>query len=83
MTTLLCFINKNYDPCRLLIRNLQRAYLPIPVQYIDVTVSPNQQTLYNVTVLPTMILLDNNSNEIKRTLGNKPSAYIQSWIITN
>ena len=84
MNTLLFFTtSNNCDPCRLLARNICEAYLPIPITTIDVSVSQSQQTLYNVTQLPTMILLDDNGVEIKRTLGNKPVGYIQIWTNTN
>lgn len=40
---------------------------------IDVTKYPNEAVKYGVMSVPVVILLDENENEIKRSIGYKPS----------
>ena len=54
-------------PCKMIKPQLQSSGLPI--RYVDVDVSPDMASHYNIKNVPTIILVDNNATIIERKTG--------------
>ena len=67
------------SPCKQLAKNLERAYLTLPIEVIDIEDNPSIANEYGIRNLPTMVLLDENT-EIKRITGLKTTNQIKAWV---
>ena len=67
-------------PCKMLgptISSLQSE--GIPIQKIDVDNNPEMSSKYTVRNIPSLILVDEFGNELKRLVGNQPANAIKNW----
>ena len=55
-------------PCRVLKQNLE-GFTRVPVEEIDVETNTDETTKYNIRNVPVLIYLDEDGNEIDRTVG--------------
>jgi thioredoxin-like negative regulator of GroEL len=67
------------SPCKQLSKNLERAYLKLPIEVIDIEENPSIANEYGIRNLPTMVLLDENT-EVKRITGLKTTNQIKAWV---
>lgn len=51
----------------------------MPVQKIDVDENQQMSAQYGIRNIPCLVLVDNQGNEIKRSIGNKPESEILNW----
>jgi thioredoxin 1 len=67
-------------PCKALAKTLENVNTQIPIESIDI--DENQETAleYGVRGVPTMIMLDENNNVIKRFVGAKSQTEIEAWL---
>lgn len=58
------------QPCKMLTPIMEQVKAQgIPVEKIDVDTNPDMSTKFGIRSIPTVILVDNNGNEVKRTTG--------------
>ena len=55
-------------PCRVLKQNLE-GFTRVPVEEIDVEANIDETTKYNIRNVPVLVYLDENGNEVDRTVG--------------
>jgi thioredoxin 1 len=67
-------------PCKALAKTLENVNTQIPIESIDI--DENQETAleYGIRGVPTMIMLDENNNVVKRIVGAKSQTEIEAWI---
>jgi thioredoxin 1 len=57
-------------PCKMLTPIMEQVKAQgIPVEKIDVDANPDMSTKFGIRSVPTVILVDNNGNEVKRSTG--------------
>ena len=80
MKKILYFSAEWCGPCKLLGPELDRLQVEgIPIQKIDVDKRSDLSTKYTVRNIPTLILVDEFGNELKRLVGNQPANVIKDW----
>ena len=57
------------QPCKMMTKTLEGMTLPYPVAEINIDENMDAAITYGVRGVPTMILVDENENEIKRIVG--------------
>ena len=57
------------QPCKMMTKTLEGMTLPYPVAEINIDENMDAAITYGVRGVPTMILIDENENEIKRIVG--------------
>lgn len=67
------------NPCKQLKENIERAALKTPIEVIDIEVDNILATEFGVRNLPTMVLMDENT-EISRVVGLKTPKQIKEWV---
>lgn len=67
------------NPCKQLKENIERAALKTPIEVIDIEVDNVLATEFGVRNLPTMVLMDENT-EISRVVGLKTPKQIKEWV---
>jgi thioredoxin-like negative regulator of GroEL len=67
------------NPCKQLKENIERAALKTPIEVIDIEVDNMLATEFGVRNLPTMVLMDENT-EISRVVGLKTPKQIKEWV---
>lgn len=66
------------QPCKQLNTLLDSLDIKVPVEVIDIDVFPEYAADYGIRSVPTMIMLDGNT-EIKRMVGIKTKHETQEW----
>jgi thioredoxin 1 len=66
-------------PCKMLARNLEDITTNIPIENVDIDENQDAAIEYGVRGVPTMIMLDENNNEIKRMVGMQSLKVIEDW----
>lgn len=56
------------SPCRVLKQNLE-GFTRVPVEEIDVEANIDEVTKYSIRNIPVLVYLDENENEVDRTVG--------------
>lgn len=56
------------SPCRVLKQNLE-GFTRVPVEEIDVESNTDEVTKYGIRNIPVLVYLDENGNEVDRTVG--------------
>lgn len=57
------------QPCKMMTKTLEGMTLPYPVAEINIDENMDAAITYGVRGVPTMILMDENDNELKRLVG--------------
>lgn len=55
-------------PCRVLKQNLEE-FTRVPIEEIDVETNIGEAAKYNIRNIPVLVYLDENGNEVDRTVG--------------
>ena len=79
--TLLKFYGEWCNPCKILdgvIKNVNLSQ--VEYENIDISQAPDVTAHYRVRAVPTMILLDEGENEIKRFVGTMNVEALTKWI---
>ena len=79
MKRILRFTAEWCNPCKQLKENIERAALKTPIEVIDIEVDNMLATEFGVRNLPTMVLMDENT-EISRVVGLKTPKQIKEWV---
>lgn len=67
------------QPCKMLAKTIENSTIIVPVEVIDIDSKPELAQEYGIRSIPTMILLDGNT-EIKRVTGPLSSDALTRWI---
>ncbi len=79
--TLLKFYGEWCNPCKILdgvIKNVDLSQ--VEYENIDISQAPDVTAHYRVRAVPTLILLDEEENEIKRFVGTMNADDLTKWI---
>ena len=68
------------QPCKMLAKTLEGINVPYTISSIDIDDSPNLAADYKVRGVPTMVLVDDNDEEVGRLVGVKTKAQIEEFI---
>ena len=63
----------------MLAKNLEEAKLEMPVEVVDIDVSPEIASDFGVRSVPTLVMLDWNT-EVKRISGNQTVKELREWV---
>tara|TARA_B100001778_G_scaffold182009_1_gene149812 strand:- start:202 stop:450 length:249 start_codon:yes stop_codon:yes gene_type:complete len=66
-------------PCKALGPVMEKLSLSIPIHKVNIDNDTEKSTHYGVRAVPTLIKVDDQNNEIKRTVGNKSEQDILNW----
>ena len=66
-------------PCKMLARNLEDVNTNLPIEVIDIDVSPEVAIEYGVRGVPTLVMLDENM-EVKRLVGMQSLKQLEDWL---
>ena len=66
-------------PCKMLARNLEDINTNIPIENIDIDENQDVAIEYGVRGVPTMIMVDENNNQVKRLVGMQSLKDLENW----
>jgi len=66
-------------PCKALGPVMEKLSHSIPIHKVNIDNDTNKATHYSVRSVPTLIKVDEQNNEIKRTVGNQSEQDILNW----
>ncbi len=79
--TLMKFYGEWCNPCKILDGVIQNVDLSgVEYENIDISEAPDVTAHYRVRAVPTMILLDEEGNELKRFSGTMNADALTKWI---
>ena len=79
--TLMKFYGEWCNPCKILDGVIQNVDLSgVEYENIDISEAPDVTAHYRVRAVPTMILLDEEGNELKRFSGTMNADALTNWI---
>lgn len=79
--TLMKFYGEWCGPCKILDGVIKSVDLSqVEYENIDISQAPDVTAHYRVRAVPTMILLDEEENEIKRFVGTMNAEALTKWI---
>lgn len=67
------------QPCKGLAMNLEEANLQLPIEVIDIDVQSDVAVEYGIRGVPTLVMMDENNNVVKRLVGNKSVTELKEW----
>ena len=67
------------QPCKGLAMNLEEANLQMPIEVIDIDVQSEIAVEYGIRGVPTLIMMDENNNIVKKLVGNKTVTELKEW----
>jgi hypothetical protein len=65
-------------PCQALAKNLEEAQLQMPIEVVDIDVSPEIASDFGIRSVPTLVMLEWNT-EMKRISGNQSVKELREW----
>ena len=67
------------QPCKALAMNLEEANLQMPIEVIDIDVQSEIAVEYGIRGVPTLVLMDEHNNVVKRLVGSKTVTELKEW----
>lgn len=67
-------------PCKMLSRVIEDVKLPYPVEDIDINQDQDLAMKYGIRGVPTLVLVDNENNEIRRVSGMLMESQLTAFI---
>lgn len=74
------FHTKNCGACQMLDKSLEQATNLPEIEKVDCEEMPELAGEFGVFQVPTIVLLDDNNEEIKRHTGFMAKAQLESWV---
>ncbi len=68
------------NPCKVLTKTLSEMQINIPIERIDIEDNSNAAMEYGIRSVPTMILLDENNNVVRKVMGAQKKEAIQEFL---
>jgi len=66
-------------PCKMLSKTMEGMDLPHNVKHVDVDLDPDLAQKYNIRGVPTLILLDDKDEEVRRSVGLLSETQLKEW----
>jgi thioredoxin 1 len=67
-------------PCKSLGNTLSTIETNVPIVVIDIDEDPSMAAKYNIRSVPTMIMLDEEENVVKKLTGNQTKDTLKQWL---
>jgi thioredoxin 1 len=67
------------QPCKSLAKNLEEANLSVPIEVVDIDIQSDVAVEYGIRGVPTLVLMDENHNIVKRLVGSKTVTELKEW----
>jgi thioredoxin 1 len=67
-------------PCKMLSKTLENLETNIPIDVVDIDVYPEVALEYGIRGVPTLVLLDEHNQTLRKLVGNKPLNELKEWI---
>jgi thioredoxin 1 len=67
------------QPCKSLAKNLEEANLSVPIEVIDIDIQSDVAVEYGIRGVPTLVLMDENHNIMKKLVGSKTVTELKEW----
>jgi len=67
-------------PCKNLTKTMQSMDIPFHVEEVDIDKDINVSILYGVRAVPTLIMLDDHDNIVRRANGNMTKDQLKEWM---
>ena len=67
------------QPCKSLAMNLEEANLNLPIEVIDIDIHSDIAVEYGIRGVPTLVMMDENNNVMKRLVGSKTVTELREW----
>lgn len=67
-------------PCKFLTQTMSSMDIKIPVEYVDIDKDVSVATEYGIRSIPTLILVDENGNQLRRLTGAASSDQIEEFL---
>lgn len=67
-------------PCKMLSKTLENLETNIPIDVVDIDVHPEVALEYGIRGVPTLVLLDEHNQPLRKLVGNKPLNELKEWI---
>ena len=68
------------QPCKMLDQVLETNDFDVQIEYIDIDASLDKAKKYNIRGVPTVVLEDDEGNELRRFVGAKNASEIREFI---
>lgn len=65
------------QPCKQMTKNMENINFPYPVENIDIEKNFEESIFFGVSSLPTLLLIDENNNIVKRIVGLKTTTQLK------
>ena len=79
MKRVLWFTASWCGPCKMLAKTLEEVNTNIPIEVVDIDVLPEVAIEYGVRGVPTLVMLDENT-EVKRMVGMQSLKALEDWL---
>lgn len=67
-------------PCKALAKTLEEVSTDIEIEVEDIDDENSRANVYGIRSVPTLIMLDDNGQEVKRLIGLKPKDILEEWL---
>ena len=67
------------QPCKSLAKNLEEANLSLPIEVVDIDIQSDVAVEYGIRGVPTLVLMDENHNVVKKLVGSKTVTELREW----
>ena len=69
-------------PCKSLSKVIETAgdKLPVEIEEVDIDTTGSRSAEYNIRSVPTMVLLDDSGNELKRYVGSMNESQLLTFL---
>ena len=67
------------QPCKSLAKNLEEANLSVPIEVVDIDIQSDVAVEYGIRGVPTLVLMDENHNVVKKLVGSKTVTELREW----
>lgn len=67
-------------PCKALAKNLESVKTDIPIDVVDIDNDMSIAIEFGVRGVPTLVMLDENGNTVKKTTGLKTTQQLEEWL---
>lgn len=68
------------QPCKMLAKNLEGISVGFPIEVIDIDDTTDTAMVYGVRSVPTMIMIGDDGQELKRHVGVMQKQDLENWL---
>ena len=68
------------NPCKQLTKTMDAMDIRVPIDYVDIDVNTDVALTYGIRSIPTLVLVDENENQLRRLTGASTKEQIQEFL---